>query len=434
MTTPLSRRSTKLRTDASREAQAPRGKVHKSLQPRQKQPPSSQRLLVANTIVSPLNRTILITGGAGFLGSSLAERLVEHNRVILFDRAFVCGPIQYTSLLQHPNITTIRGDILDADLSRVVQDVDIIVHAAAVTDPYRVGNSGRKTLATNYMGTFRLLKALEAGRKIQRFVHFSSGEVIDVNSYRVDEACDPSTAAIAESRWSYAMSKLAGEQLVTSYFRDRHLPVTIVRPFEIFGPRRTGNHLLRRFILNALQGQPLEIRGDGSEICSLCYIEDFCSAVIKMMVRSEAVGEDFDIGNPRNTMTIRELAHRVIHLTSSTSTVTYKQSPFRESSARLPSIEKAEQLLEYEAKFDLNTGLRHTIDWHREHCDLFQPAIVASNPFPDASPSPHRRTRFRETLTRSLTGARRRVSWQIAQPKQLGEIFRAACRLRMLHN
>ena len=350
------------------------------------QPRSSGNGIVSKPAAPPLrNKTILITGGAGFIGSSLAERVVEHNRVILFDQSFASGPIQYTSLLQHPNVKSIPGSILDADLRRVVKDVDVVVHAAAILGVNRVCNSARETLETNYVGTSRLLKALDATRKIQRFVYFSTSEVFGVNSYRVNEASRPSIGPIAESRWSYAMSKLAGEHLVASYFRETRLPITIVRPFNIFGPRRTGDYALRRFILNALQGRPLEVHGDGTQIRSWCYIEDFCSALVQMIVRPEAIGEDFNIGHPGNTLTIHELAQKVIQMTGSMSEITFCESPFPDISIRVPSLEKAQRLLEYSPKYGLNAGLKLTIDWHRETCDLFPsstmvPAVAVPAP------------------------------------------------------
>jgi nucleoside-diphosphate-sugar epimerase len=313
------------------------------------------------------NKTILITGGAGFIGSSLAEKLVDHNQIILLDRSFAPSPIQYTSLLRHPNVTPVQGDILDVDLRALVKQADVVVHAAAILGVNRVCASGRETLETNYVGTSRILKALDASTTIQRFVYFSTSEVFGVNSYRVDESSRPTVGPIAESRWSYAMSKLAGEHLVASYFRETSLPITIVRPFNIFGPRRTGDYALRRFILKALQNQPLEIHGDGTQIRSWCYIEDFCAALLQMIVRPGAVGEDFNIGHPGNTVTIYELAQRVIQLTESSSPILFCASPFPDISIRVPSLDKARRLLNYEPKYDLNTGLRLTIRWCRDN-------------------------------------------------------------------
>lgn len=319
------------------------------------------------------NKTVLITGGAGFIGSSLAELLAGKNRVILLDQAFEGTPLQYTSLLRNPNVSTVQGSILEVDLRSLVKQADVVVHAAAILGVHKVCSAGRETLETNYVGTSRLLKALDASPDIQRFVYFSTSEVFGVNSYRVNEASRPTIGPIAESRWSYAMSKLAGEHLVASYFRETHLPIAIVRPFNIFGPRRTGDYALKRFIVSALHGEPVEVHGDGTQIRSWCYIDDFCSALLQMMVRPEAVGEDFNIGNPGNTLTVYELALKVIQLANSSSSVVFCESPFPDISIRVPSLVKAKKLLGYEPRFDLNTGLKHTIQWYREHLSLFQP-------------------------------------------------------------
>jgi dTDP-glucose 4,6-dehydratase len=322
------------------------------------------------------NRTILITGGAGFIGSSLAEKLVEHNRVILLDQSFAQGPIQYTSLLRHRNVDVVQGSIMVTDLRSLVKEADVVVHAAAILGVNRVCNFARETLETNYVGTSRLLKALEAKPSVQRFIYFSTSEVFGVNSYRVDETSRPTIGPIAESRWSYAMSKLAGEHLVASYFRETRLPVAIVRPFNIFGPRRTGDYALRRFILSALHGEPLLIHGDGTQIRSWCYIEDFCSALLQMIARPEAIGEDFNIGHPGNTLTIHELAQKVIQFTGSSSPLTYCESPFPDVAIRVPALDKARRLLGYEPKYDLSAGLKLTIQWHRENLDMLQTPIL----------------------------------------------------------
>jgi dTDP-glucose 4,6-dehydratase len=333
--------------------------------------PRTTRASQAETLPAPeqgsviRNKTIMITGGAGFIGSTLAEGLAEDNQLILLDQSFTAAPIQYTSLLDHPNVTCVQGSILEADLRSLVKEADIVVHAAAMLGVSKVCSFGRETLETNYVGTSRVLKSLDASPQLQRFVYFSTSEVFGVNSYRVDENSRPSVGPIAESRWSYAMSKLAGEHLVASYFRETGLPMAIIRPFNIFGPHRTGDYALRRFIMNALNNEPLMVHGDGTQIRSWCYIDDFCFALRQMMVRPEAVGEDFNIGNPGNTLTVYELAQKVIQLTNSSSKIVFVESPFPDISIRVPSLDKARRLLGYEPRFDLTAGLKRTIEWHR---------------------------------------------------------------------
>jgi nucleoside-diphosphate-sugar epimerase len=354
--------------------------------------PSTQalpRTALFNKELPVTNKTILITGGAGFIGSNLAEKLVEHNAVVLLDQNFAAAPIQYTSLLAHPNVRAVCGNILEVELRSLVKDADVVVHTAAILGVNRVCHSGRETLETNYVGTSRLLKALDASPNLERFVYFSTSEVFGVNSYRVDEASRPSVGPIAESRWSYAMSKLAGEHLVASYFREAHLPTVIVRPFNIFGPRRSGDYALRRFILSALQGEPLEIYGDGTQIRSWCYIEDFCSALLQMISRAEAVGEDFNIGHPGNTLTVYELAKKVIQLAESSSPILFCESPFPDISIRVPSLEKARRLLGYDPQYDLKTGLELTIQWHCMNCVAPLASIPTTSHLPTYASNPN---------------------------------------------
>jgi len=318
------------------------------------------------------DKTILITGGAGFIGSSLAEKLAPTNKVILVDTEFRAKPVTFTSLLQHPNVSAIEGDIVAGlDMSAACKDVSMVVHAAAIVGVSRVCGSGRETLETNYTGTSQLLKAVAGNKRLERFVYFSTSEVFGVNSFRVDEHSPPSVGPIAESRWSYAIAKLAGEHLVKSYFREADMPVVIVRPFNVFGPKRTGDHALLRFILNALAGRPIEVHGDGSQIRSWCYIEDFCAALLAMLEKPEAVGEDFNVGHPGNTLTIHRLAERVVDITGSKSPIRLVEQPFPDIGIRVPSLTKAQNVLGYRPRYDLDSALTLTVDWYRRHWDFF---------------------------------------------------------------
>lgn len=317
-------------------------------------------------------QTILITGGAGFIGSSLAEKLADDNQLILFDLAFSQKPVEFTRLLGHPHVRTVQGNLLDGvDLRGLCQESDIVVHTAALVGVNKVCNAGRETLQTNYVGTSRLLQALEGNKKLKRFIYFSTSEVFGVNSFRVDENSPPSVGPIAEARWSYAIAKLAGEHLVKAYFREMGMPITIVRPFNIFGPGRTGEHALLRFILNALSGKPLQVHGDGSQIRSWCYIDDFCSALLLMLERSESVGEDFNIGNPSNTLTIYELARKVVDLCGTNAPIRFIDHPFPDISIRVPSLTKSQSLLSYKPRYDLDLALSLTVDWYRENIAFF---------------------------------------------------------------
>jgi nucleoside-diphosphate-sugar epimerase len=254
----------------------------------------------------------------------------------------------------------------------VCHDADIVVHAAAVVGVSRVCRAGRETLETNYVGTSRLLQALEDNRKLCRLIYFSTSEVFGVNSFRVDENTAPSIGPIAEPRWSYAISKLAGEHLVKAYFREIGMPIVIVRPFNVFGPMRTGEHAMMRFILDALSGKAVHVHGDGSQIRSWCYIDDFCSALLLMLERPEAVGEDFNIGNTSNTITIYELARKVVELCGAEVPIEFVDHPFPDISIRVPALAKAQSQLGYQPRYDLNSALGLTVAWYRAHFDFFE--------------------------------------------------------------
>ncbi len=323
--------------------------------------------------VGTRNKTILITGGAGFIGSTLAERLVQDNEIVLFDRFFHNQPVTFTSLYKNPKVRKVEGDILDGKaLGDLAHEANVVVHAAAMVGVGRVCSYPRETLETNFVGTLQILKAVEKSPRLERFLYFSTSEVFGVNSFRVNEDTPTAIGPAAEARWSYAIAKLAGEHLVKAYHRQAGIPVVTVRPFNVFGPRRLGSHAVLSFILNALQGNPIEVHGDGSQIRSWCYIDDFCNALIEMIARPGAVGEDFNVGNPKNTITIYELARMVLEVTGRTVPIMLTDSPFPDIEIRVPSLEKARQILDYKPVYDLRQGLKLTADWYRENLDFFE--------------------------------------------------------------
>jgi nucleoside-diphosphate-sugar epimerase len=328
---------------------------------------------ISRRVSSIRQKRILITGGAGFIGSTLAARLGAGNDLLLYDLSFNNKPIQYANIPSNARVEMVEGDILDEKmLEKLCRDVDVVIHTAAVLGVSKVCEAARDTLEVNYLGTARLLKALENNNRLERLVYFSTSEVFGVNSYRVTEDAPSSIGSSTEARWSYAIAKVAGEHLVRSYHRETGMPVTIVRPFNVFGPRRTGDYALLRFIAAALKGAPIEVHGDGSQIRAWCYIDDFCDAILKMVELPQAVGQDFNIGNPANTVTITELARRVIELSGSQSQIVHIEHPYPDITIRVPSLTKAQELLGYEPKIDLDRGLRLTIDWYRANRQLLE--------------------------------------------------------------
>jgi nucleoside-diphosphate-sugar epimerase len=323
------------------------------------------------------NKSILITGGAGFIGSALAERLAKENQVLLLDRFFHDQPVAFTSLRHNPDVRMVEADILEGpEVVDLAQQADIVIHAAAIVGVGRVCSYPRETLETNFTGTSRILKALDKSSRLERFVYFSTSEVFGVNSFRVNEDTPTAVGPAAVARWSYAIAKLAGEHLVKAYHRQGGMPVTTVRPFNVFGPRRLGAHAILGFVLNSLMGNPIEVHGDGSQIRSWCYIEDFCDAIIEMIARPSAIGEDFNIGNPQNTLTVLQLAREVLNVTGSSVPIELTESPFPDIEIRVPSLDKARQILGYQPRYELRQGLELTTEWYRKHLDFFEAKLT----------------------------------------------------------
>jgi len=307
---------------------------------------------------------VLITGGGGFIGISLAERLVKEHQVTLLDRTFKNNTYDFSDLKGNKNISLIEADILDArEVGKAVNDAQVVIHTAAVVGVQTVLNNTIDTLEINYIGTSNVLKAASENPGIRRVVCFSTSEVFGANAFGVAENSNTMLPSIQDSRWSYSISKMASEQLAMGYFREKHLPVVVVRPFNIFGPKRTGDYVVLRFILQALDNKALTVYGDGTQIRAWCHIDDFCRTLLRILETDNAIGQAFNIGNPRNTVTIYELAKKIVALCSSKSKISFKPLNFMDIDIRVPNVQKIKEVLGITPEIDLDSGLSETIDW-----------------------------------------------------------------------
>jgi len=311
------------------------------------------------------NKRILITGGAGFIGTSLALRLVEANDVVIFDNLHR-NAMKETTLIDHPRVSFIEGDVLDeAALFRAAEGCDIVIHMASIAGVDTVMKNPVLTMKVSLLGTYNALEAAHQGGCCERFIDFSTSEVFGRYAFRVTEGDATQLGAVGEARWTYAVSKLATEHLALNYHKQYDLPALSIRPFNIYGPRQVGSGAVHHFIVKALRGEPLTIHNDGAQIRSWCYIDDIVEGILLAMVRDEAVGHAFNIGNPRSTVTIYHLAREVVRLANSTSKLEHIEWNFPDVELRVPAIDKARELLGYEPEIDLEDGLRRTIAWYR---------------------------------------------------------------------
>ena len=161
------------------------------------------------------------------------------------------------------------------------------------------------------------------------------------------------------------MSKLATEHLAHNYWKEHKLPTCSIRPFNIFGPNQIGEGAVHHFVANAVQGKPLVVHNDGDQIRSWCYVDDIIDGILLCMKEDKALGQAFNIGNPRNTVTIHYLAKEIIRIAKSDSEIVYQPWDSQDVELRIPDIDKARTLLNYQPKFDLEQGLERTIQWYR---------------------------------------------------------------------
>ncbi len=310
-------------------------------------------------------KRIVITGGAGFIGSTLAGRLADDNLIILFDN-LARNTIQHTGLQDKPNISLMQGDILDPDaISKAVEGADIVVHAAAMAGIDTVIKSPVRTMEVNMIGTANVLRAAQQAGVRDRVIEFSTSEVFGSMAYRVSEETQAVAGSAGEARWVYAVSKLAGEHLAHAYFREYNLPIVTLRPFNVYGPGQTGEGAIQIFIRKALKNEPITIYGDGTQIRAWCYVDDMVDALMLAMENPRAIGESFNVGNARAVTTIFGLAEVVCRVLGSSSEIVFKPPLSADIELRIPETKKAESLLGYKAKIDLEEGIRRTAEWYR---------------------------------------------------------------------
>jgi nucleoside-diphosphate-sugar epimerase len=201
---------------------------------------------------------------------------------------------------------------------------------------------------------------------LERFLDFSTSEVFGTHAFRVSEGQVSTIGSVGEARWTYAVSKLAGEHMAHAYHDELRLPTVTVHPFNVYGPGQIGGGAIRAFIEAALADRDLVIHGDGSQIRAWCYVEDMVDACLLCLERPEAVGQTFNVGNPRSTVTIWDLAQRIKRLTGGSGEIVFQPLHYADVELRIPNVEKARELLGFEPRVELDDGLGLTIAWYRQ--------------------------------------------------------------------
>lgn len=310
------------------------------------------------------DRQIFITGGAGFIGSHLIERLIDENQIIVYDNGHR-DALSLTNLGEHPNLRFIQGDVLNKEaISKAMAGCNIVIHLAAIAGIDTVIKKPIITMKVNLLGTHHVLEAA-INEKIERFINFSTSEVYGPYVYKAEENGLTTQGRVGETRWTYSVSKLAAEHLSHCFYEEYNLPVVTIRPFNVYGPRQVGEGAMHIFIVRAIKNEKIVIYGDGTQIRAWCHIDDFVKGVISCLEREEAVGKVFNLGDPKQTITILGLAEKVIQISGSSSKIIFKEGTIPDVSVRVPSIHKAETLLNYHPQISIEEGIKKTLAWYK---------------------------------------------------------------------
>ena len=317
---------------------------------------------------------VLITGGAGFVGSHLSDGLLARgDEVFVLDNLSTGSIDNIAHLKGHPKFHyTIDTVTNEPVLAELVDQCDAIVHLAAAVGVKLIVEAPVHTIETNVHGTEVVLK--HANKKKKLVVMASTSEVygksVDV-PFRED--ADLVLGPSEKHRWAYACSKLIDEFLALAYWKERKLPVIILRLFNTVGPRQTGQYgmVIPTFVRQALAGHPITVFGDGSQSRSFTYVGDVVRAMLGLIDEPRAVGQVFNIGNGQE-ITIGDLAVRIKDLTKSASTIVrvpYEQAyeaGFEDMPRRVPDISKVRELVGYEPTVELDEILQRVIEYFRQ--------------------------------------------------------------------
>jgi UDP-glucose 4-epimerase len=326
----------------------------------------------------------LITGGAGFIGSHLAERLLDRgDHVVLLDNLST-GSMENIRHLK-PNqrmdyhLDAIENRRLVAEL---VDDADVIVHLAAAVGVRLIVESPVRTIETNVNGTQIILEAAEKKRKL--VLTASTSEVYGKSTQvPFREGADLVLGPTTKGRWSYAASKALDEFLALSYWRERKVPVIVVRLFNTVGPRQTGRYgmVLPNFVKQALDNAPITVYGSGTQSRCFCDVRDTVEALVRLMDSERAVGEVVNIGNTEE-ISIGDLAKTVKERTGSSSSITYVpydqayEPGFEDMMRRVPSVEKLESLTGFRPRIKLGEIIDRVSSYLAEKAALSRPRAV----------------------------------------------------------
>lgn len=320
-----------------------------------------------------MNKSIFLTGGAGFIGSHLTERLVSEGYSVHIYDNLQRNAIQYADILHHPQVRFTQGDILDKDLlQRAMQGADVVIHLAAIAGVSNYYKYPAQTLKVNLIGTYHVLEAMvQLG--IRHIFDMSTSETFGTEAVEVDENSYHCIGPAQDRRWSYAGSKIGGEQLIFRYAEEFGWRATIIRPFNIYGPRQVGEGAIANFCKNIIEGKNLRVEGSGMAIRSWCYITDFIEALMLILNNQHEGPEAFNVGNPWAVASTLSLGEEVIRVAcrifgdTISSRIEFVKMDYTEIKVRYPKVDKIARMYGWQPKVNLHDGICHTLKWFADH-------------------------------------------------------------------
>ncbi len=316
----------------------------------------------------------LITGGAGFVGSHLADRLLaEGHEVFVLDNLSTGSMDNIVHLKDHQKFHYTIDDVTNEGLlAELIDQADVVFHLAAAVGVKLIVEEPVHTIETNVHGTEVVLKHANKKKKLVVIASTSDvyGKSLDV-PFRED--ADLVMGPTLKHRWAYACSKAIDEFLALAYWKERKLPVIVVRLFNTVGPRQTGQYgmVIPSFVRQALAGRPITVFGDGTQSRSFTYVGDVVDALLKLVQEPRAIGEVFNIGNP-GEISMKELAEKIKKMVGSTSPISlvpYDQAyeeGFEDMPRRVPDISKIQALVGFKPTVQLDEILERVIDHFRK--------------------------------------------------------------------
>lgn len=317
----------------------------------------------------PTHDSVLLTGGAGFIGTALARRFLSKGLPVTVFDVFMRDALQYfPEVANHPNLRRIEGDVRDLTaVKSAIGDATLVFHLAAIAGVRKYFRIPAEVMEINVVGTYNLLESIKGNRRVRAFFDFSTSEIYGSDCFGASEDSDVKMENISAKRWTYATSKIASEKFGMAFYWQYGVPFIGIRPFNVYGPGQVGEGVISYFLNNCLRNETIKVTGDGSQSRTYCYIDDFLDGIELLRENlDQAVGTSFNIGCASEILSVLSLAQLAQELAAVSPGIEFVDHAGDDVMVRSPSINKI-KALGFNPKIGLREGLRLTLEWYRSH-------------------------------------------------------------------